>query len=86
MTVMLSGDRRKREGMTREFRLFYLTCSQKEIQATLSLKQTTKGAKDFYLTEYAIKVSKILRIPFYFDPCCSKNWSNFDTDIYLKRK
>ena len=47
-------------------------CSQKEIQAALSLNPIAEGAQEFYLTEYAIKVSKILRIPCYFDPCCSK--------------
>ena len=47
-------------------------CSQKEIQAALSLNPIAEGAQEFYLTEYAIKVSKILRIPCYFYPCCSK--------------
>ena len=71
VTVMLGDDRRKREGMTQEFRLFS-TCSQKEIQAATSLKPTAEGAQDFYITESAIKVSKMSRLPCHFDPRCSK--------------
>ena len=70
-TIMLSGDRRKREVMTREFRRFFFNVLPKEIKATLSLKPTTEGAKDFYLTISAIKVSKMLRLPCHFDPRCS---------------